>query len=443
MIERKVMRTLASVEIKIILILGLPYCPYSSSVRCLELSFSGNVTVPVPLPEDPYEAIRQAYLVGTDTESKPFEDPKTETPESPHIVASPTSLPDSTPPVCHVEESESSDISSVRSTSSDSTTPLSPDHPLTHDTPVFVPSLCRTARMVMHVLPAMSSSLSASIAKVAAMSDSVFHKRFSSFYDSSPSSTLLVRKRYRGTSELILDTDSEEEDDEDVKEGSDPIAPSGHGHNYHIRQGLEASYLRLSAGTGLGLVSSARPFCLARLPTHEFFRAGRQAQQRAAPVMDTVVGEPLGLGYGALRRREIASREGQPILTTWIDPEDGLLPISPVPSIVPSPVSSPMISLTVPSPVASPAMAEAGGFLAESGVVSDEIFSQRYRFRSLEHEQERTAQAALQRKLQEMRRRITNLEQERDRRERTDRKVETMNGHGEILERVVVTKLEA
>nr|GEW34897.1 cytochrome c biogenesis FC, mitochondrial [Tanacetum cinerariifolium] len=42
-------------------------------------------------------------------------------------------------------------------------------------------------------------------------------------------------------------------------------------------QGLEASYLRLSAGTGLGLVSSARPFCLTRLPTHEFFRAGRQA----------------------------------------------------------------------------------------------------------------------------------------------------------------------
>ncbi|GJX59266.1 hypothetical protein Tco_0290656 [Tanacetum coccineum] len=31
--------------------------------------------VPVPLPEDPYEAIRHAYLVGTDTESEPFEDP--------------------------------------------------------------------------------------------------------------------------------------------------------------------------------------------------------------------------------------------------------------------------------------------------------------------------------------------------------------------------------
>ncbi|GKG48689.1 hypothetical protein Tco_0512836, partial [Tanacetum coccineum] len=74
-------------------------------------------------------------------------------------------------------------------------------------------------------------------------------------------------------------------------------------------------------------------------------------QQRAAPVVEAAVGEPLGLGYGVLRRREIASREGhmpnvfevgqssgsvpepkrpgrvsalrQPTLTTWIDPEDG------------------------------------------------------------------------------------------------------------------------
>nr|GFA97687.1 hypothetical protein [Tanacetum cinerariifolium] len=40
--------------------------------------------VSVPLPEDPYEAIRQAYLVEADTESEPFEDLlETETPESP------------------------------------------------------------------------------------------------------------------------------------------------------------------------------------------------------------------------------------------------------------------------------------------------------------------------------------------------------------------------
>ncbi|GJU99248.1 hypothetical protein Tco_1328519 [Tanacetum coccineum] len=90
-----------------------------------------------------------------------------------------------------------------------------------------------------------------------------------------------------------------------------------------------------------------------------------------------------------------------------------------------------MIPLTVPSPVASPATTETEGFLIElgarvemqgglihdhtvrlgelspflferydrdigelftrSGVVRDEIFSQRYRFRSLEHEQERVA----------------------------------------------------
>ncbi|GKE96923.1 hypothetical protein Tco_1581778, partial [Tanacetum coccineum] len=97
-----------------------------------------------------------------------------------------------------------------------------------------------------------------------------------------------------------------------------------------------------------------------------------------------------------------------------------------------------------------------------SGAVRDEIFSQRYHLRSLEHKQERTTvifgllwrhmlaleasaehvdtqmavmsqegyddhrmihdmlvqQAALQRKLQEMRDRVTALEQERDRKER-------------------------
>ncbi|GKF71182.1 hypothetical protein Tco_0207296, partial [Tanacetum coccineum] len=77
----------------------------------------------------------------------------------------------------------------------------------------------------------------------------------------------------------------------------------------------------------------------------------------------------------------------------------GSLPISPSPSVVPLPVSSPMIPLTVPSPVASPATAETEGFQTElgaqlftrSGAVRDEIFSQRYRFRSLEYEQERVA----------------------------------------------------
>nr|GFB12199.1 hypothetical protein [Tanacetum cinerariifolium] len=54
--------------------------------------------VPMPLLEDPYEAIRQTYLVEMDTKLKPFKDlVETKTFESPHTVASPTLLPDSTP----------------------------------------------------------------------------------------------------------------------------------------------------------------------------------------------------------------------------------------------------------------------------------------------------------------------------------------------------------
>ncbi|GKB75074.1 hypothetical protein Tco_0936486 [Tanacetum coccineum] len=36
-----------------------------------------------------------------------------------------------------------------------------------------------------------------------------------------------------------------------------------------------------------------------------------KGQQRATPVVETAVGEPLGLGYGALRRQEIALGEGR------------------------------------------------------------------------------------------------------------------------------------
>ncbi|GKA60931.1 hypothetical protein Tco_0760338 [Tanacetum coccineum] len=82
--------------------------------------------VPAPLPKDPYEAIRQAYLDGMDTKFEPFEDPiDTETLE--------------------------------------------------------------TARMVVRVPPAISSGLSASMAGEASMSESALHKRFQSSYESSPS----------------------------------------------------------------------------------------------------------------------------------------------------------------------------------------------------------------------------------------------------------------
>nr|GEU72825.1 hypothetical protein [Tanacetum cinerariifolium] len=140
--------------------------------------------VPVPLPEDPYEAIRQAYLDGMDTKSEPFEDHvETETPESPLTIAPPTSLP--------------------KSTSS-----------------TLVPILRRTARMVVRVPPTMLPGLSTSMEEVAAMSESAFCKRFRSSYESSSSSSpqdLPSRKRYRGTSELVED----DEEDEEIKESLD------------------------------------------------------------------------------------------------------------------------------------------------------------------------------------------------------------------------------
>ncbi|GKB30541.1 hypothetical protein Tco_0869942 [Tanacetum coccineum] len=370
--------------------------------------------VPVPFPEDPYEAIRQAYLV------------KTETPESPHTVASPTPLPNNTPPMLHAEDSVDSDTFGARSTPLDSTAPLSPDHPFTHASPTLVPIICRTACMAVRVLPAMSPGLSASIAEVAAMSDSAFCKRFRSSYESSPPD-LPSRKRYRGTSKLVEDDEQEEddeeedeeEDDEEVEECSDSDSESEDAEDESpttehedpvagdegLAEGDEGPDIRVES---LSLGGDA---------------AVPKGQQQAALVVEIAVGEPLGFAYRALRRRERASREGQmpnvfePTLTTWIDPYDGRtyiyvpaypppappvqtppslewspgsLSVSPVPSIVPSPISSPMIPLTVPSPVASPRYdRDIGELFTRSRAVKDEIFYQRHQFRSLEHEQER------------------------------------------------------
>nr|GEX39622.1 hypothetical protein [Tanacetum cinerariifolium] len=116
-----------------------------------------NSRVLAPLPKDPYEAIRQACLVETNIESEPFENPiDTETPELPHAIASLTPLPDRTPPACHTEESKDCDTSGARSTSSNFTAPLSPDHPLTRTAPTPTPTHTRalfyhrTTRMTVH-----------------------------------------------------------------------------------------------------------------------------------------------------------------------------------------------------------------------------------------------------------------------------------------------------
>nr|GEU51753.1 hypothetical protein [Tanacetum cinerariifolium] len=323
--------------------------------------------------------------------------------------------------------------SSHSSASSDSTAPLPPDHPLTQASPTPTPTRVsfhrRTARMAVRTQPTLSPSMSARIAKVAALSPSSFCKRYRSSYETpSPSSslTLPIRKRYRGTSELILDTETEgESSDSDVKrEGSEDEGPcledEGPGLN-------DEGYGLDDEGPGL----------------KEEEKATSEGQQQAVPVVDTAVDEPLGLGCGALRRRELALKEGSVpnmfevgqssrsvpeqeeeeriyafrhlTLVTWVDPEDGrvytdiLTYVPPAAHIQtpPSPEwssgSLPVLpsSLVVPSPIASPVTTPAAIISVDedqdlrelcirSWAVRDEIFSQRYRFRSLEWEQERT-----------------------------------------------------
>nr|GFB23126.1 hypothetical protein [Tanacetum cinerariifolium] len=130
--------------------------------------------------------------------------------------------------------------SSHSSAPSDFTTPLSPSHPLTHVSPTPTPT---------------RASL---------------HRRTA------------LRKRYRGTSELIFDTDSEgdELEDEDTDEDEED-------------ESLDADYEREGLDDkGHGLDDEGRS------------------------LDDEVVGESLGLGYGALRRRELAVKEDE-VLSTF------------------------------------------------------------------------------------------------------------------------------
>nr|GEV19605.1 hypothetical protein [Tanacetum cinerariifolium] len=366
----KVVRTLASVEIEILLILGLSCCLSNSSVRFLE--------------SDPYEAIRLTYLVGMDTESKPFEG-EAETPDSSYTVA---------PPTCRVEESEGSSMSGMRSTSSDSTASLSSDQPLTHTIPALVLILCKTACMAMRVLLAMSPGLSAGIAEVAAMSDSTFYKRFRSFYS---------RRGIKGPTAK----------DEDLAMGD---------------VGLAAG----DEGLGQGSGSAPEPEILERVSL------SRQ------PTLTTWTDSKEGMVY----INDPAYPPSAPPAQTLLSPEwlSGSFPISPTPSIVPSSFSSPMISLIVPLPVASHVATSIATILVDKDqfiekrtvmtfralwrpVLTLEAWAGRvdtwmidmsreaYDDHRLVHDM-LLQQTALQRVLQETRGRVTALEQERDRRER-------------------------
>ncbi|GJZ64914.1 hypothetical protein Tco_0621610 [Tanacetum coccineum] len=126
-------------------------------------------------------------------------------------------------------------------------------------------------------------------------------------------------------------------------------------------------------------------------------------------------------------RAERISAFRQPTIVTWVDPEDGKwssgsLPVSPSSPAVPSPIASPVTTPAATIAVDEDEFLEVGAQLklhrsilydhihhldalpptlfdgydrdlrelyTRSGAVRDEIFSQRYRFRSLKREQER------------------------------------------------------
>ncbi|GJY23708.1 hypothetical protein Tco_0397366 [Tanacetum coccineum] len=294
-------------------------------------------------------------------------------PLSAHTIASPTPLPNSTPPTRHAEDLVDSDTSSMRPASSDFTAPLSLYHLLTHASPTLVPFLRRTPHMAMRVPPAMSPSLFASIAEI------------------SPSSSppvLPLRKHYQGKSKLVEDDD--EEEDEEVEESSDSDSKSEDTED----EGPTIEDEGPATGDKGNATRNESPVMRVESLGLGGDEAVPEGQQRVSPVVETAIEPERPEGVSALK---------QPTLTTWMDLEDGRayidvpaypppappvqtlpspewlsgsLPISLAPSIDPLPISSPMIPLPVPLLVASPIMAEAEGFLTEL---------------SLEHEHERVA----------------------------------------------------
>ncbi|GJZ25652.1 hypothetical protein Tco_0569905 [Tanacetum coccineum] len=330
----------------------------------------------VPLPDDPYVAVRQTQLVDTDTESDPEEAP-----------------------------SEVEELQSVGSRD------------------------CTYGRAYSADL---SPGKSARIAETTALSPSSFCKRYRSSYETSSSSSLNLpgRKRYRGTTELILDIDSEGDElgEEDTEEDAS----------------LDADDEREKASS-----------------------LEEEEADQAVLVVETAVSESLRLGYGALRRHKLAVEEDQPTLVTWVDPEDDRVytdvpayvpPAAPVQtppspewslSSLPVSPSSPVVTSPTASPVATPTATilrldvlpptlvenidrDVRELYARSGVVRDEIFSSvlaleawarhvdtrlagtswdRYDDHRLIHDM-LVQQAAMQRELQEMRGRVATLEQE-------------------------------
>ncbi|GJR66720.1 pyruvate dehydrogenase (acetyl-transferring) kinase, mitochondrial [Tanacetum coccineum] len=226
------------------------------------------------------------------------------------------------------------------------------------------------------------------------LSPSSFCRRYRSSYETPSSSslasllTLLVRKRYRGTSELVEDTETEVEESkaegtDSEREESEDESPDSEGLGY-----------RAARRRALELDKETTP------STFEVGQSSRSVQEQ--------------------HRTKEAPTPRLPTRATWVDPVDGTV-YTDIPIFIP-PVRLPRLDAF------PPILLEGHGWditelFDRSMAVREEIYSQRFRLGNLERAQEYEdhrliydlllQNAAIQRELQEMRDRVTTLEQEK------------------------------
>ncbi|GKB65466.1 hypothetical protein Tco_0921652 [Tanacetum coccineum] len=267
--------------------------------------------------------------------------------------------------------------------------------------------------MTVRVQPAMSPGHSARVTEAMSLSDSAFCKNTDNEGDE------------------LGDEDIEEDESLDVDDERERSNDKVHRLDDKGR-GLE--------GEGLGL--------------EEEEEAAPEGQQQAVLVVDIAASEPLGLGYGAARRRALESIEviapstyevgqssrsmpeqqgayrvfafRQPTLTTWLDPEDDIVytdipiypPVAPFRHryLLSGRLDHTQCLDALPPTLIADIDSDVRELYTRSGVVRDEIFSQRYDDHRLIHDM-LVQQTAMKHKLQEMRGRVTALKQEKDRRE--------------------------
>ncbi|GJV83836.1 hypothetical protein Tco_1523734 [Tanacetum coccineum] len=207
---------------------------------------------------------------------------------------------------------------------------------------------------------------------------------------------LLVWKRYQGTSELILDTDSEGDElgDKDIEEDKS-LDMDDEGERLDDKGHSLDDEGRSLEGEGLSLEDEGE--------------AAPEGQQQAVSVVDTAASEPL------------VAPVQTPISPEW---SSGSLPVSPSSPVVPSPIASLVATPTTTIPERTvvtfralwrPVLA----LEAWAGHVDTRMADMSragYDDHRLIYDM-LVPQVALQRELQEMRGRVAALEQERGRRE--------------------------